>query len=111
MPAAREAAARWLDQLRTGEIPVRVHLSELEGPTTRLESVPRLIAVAIVLAGLLIGSAVAASIGTGGDAFRTDLRNVALVLFVIAMVIATAFVVTLLWRLIRPNPRRRQRET
>lgn len=110
LPAARDAAAKWLAQLQTGEIPVRIRVSDLEEPISRVESVPRLISVAIVLAGLLIGSAVAASITTGGDALRADLRNVALVLFVIAMAIATLFVIALLWRLIRPNRRSHMRK-
>jgi hypothetical protein len=111
LPAAREAGTRWLQQLRKGEIPVSVRVSDFEHSTARFEALARLGAVSIVVAGVVIGSAIAASIDTGTSVFRTSLSDVALVLFLGTTVIAVLLVVTLLWRLIRPDRRSRQRET
>jgi len=103
VPATREAAAKWLAQLRKGEIPVGVHLSDLDRPATRLEALARLVAVAIVLAGTVIGAAIASTIQTGKSVFRTDLSDVALVLYLVATALAVLLLVALLWRLVRPD--------
>jgi ubiquinone biosynthesis protein len=105
LPSLREAAFTWLDQLQTGQIPVRVHVADLDRYAARLEPLPRLIAVSIVLVGLLIGSAVAAGIDSGTSGFRGDLADAALVVFVVATVLAAVLVVALLWRLVRPKRR------
>jgi ubiquinone biosynthesis protein len=108
LPAAREAAAKWLDQLRKGEIPVGVHISDVDRPAARLETLARLLAASIVLAGIVIGSAIAASFDNGKSAFRTDLSDAALVLYLSTAAIAVLLVIVLLWRLIRPPGRRRK---
>jgi ubiquinone biosynthesis protein len=107
-PSVRTTALAWLDQLERGQIPVSVQLADLDSELTRFESIPRLIAVAIVITGVVIGSAIAAAVDTGQSSFRTDLSNVALVVFVVATAIAAALAVALLWRLIRPEGRRRR---
>jgi ubiquinone biosynthesis protein len=109
LPSAQAAAGRWLGELEQGAVPVRVRLADLERPTTRFESVPRLLAVAIVLSGVLIGSAIAASVDTGASDFRANLSDAALVIYIAATAIAVVLVATLLWRLVRPTGRRRRR--
>ncbi|HEY2372920.1 MAG TPA: AarF/UbiB family protein [Gaiellaceae bacterium] len=109
LPAAREAVGRWAGWIEKAEIPVSVHVADLERTETRLESVARLLAVAIILTGTIIGSALAASIDVGTSALRADLRNAGIILFVIAMASAALLAGTLLWRLIRPDRRRRRR--
>jgi ubiquinone biosynthesis protein len=109
IPSARAAAGRWLGELEQGAVPVRVRFADLERPTARFESVPRLLAVAIVLSGVLIGSAIAASVDTGTSSFRTNLSDAALVIYIVATAIAVALVLTLLWRLVRPARRRGRR--
>jgi ubiquinone biosynthesis protein len=103
VPATREAAAKWLAQLRKGEIPVGVHLSDFDRSATRLEALARLVVVAIVLTGTVIGAAIASTIQTGKSVFRTDLSDVALVLYLVATAVAVLLLVALLWRLIRPD--------
>jgi hypothetical protein len=75
----------------------------------RLRSISRLIAAAIVITGVLIGSALAAAIETGESAFRTDVADMALVAYLVATAIAAVFAAALLWRLIRPEDHRRHR--
>ena len=98
LPSLDVAAVRWIDQLAKGEIPVGLRFSDLDRYSVHLESLARLIAAATLLTGLLIGSAIAATTG-GGDA--------ALVVFVATAVVAAGLVVVLLWRLLRPEGRRR----
>ena len=71
------AAARWVDQLAKGEIPVGVHFSDLDRYSTRFDSLARLIAATVLLTGLIIGSAIAATTGAGKSVFRTDVSDAA----------------------------------
>jgi ubiquinone biosynthesis protein len=103
LPTLREVAVAWLDAVKHGQIPVRVHVAGLEDQLTRFESVPRLFAAAIVLSAVLIGSAVAAALGTGGSDFRTAVADAALVLYVVAAAVGVVLVTVLLWRLLRPK--------
>jgi hypothetical protein len=97
------AALGWLDALQKGQIPVRVEVADLDRPLGRIEAIPRLLAVSIVLTGLLIGSAVAAGTGTGKKAFRADIADTALVLYIVSAAIAVLLASALLWRLVRPE--------
>jgi ubiquinone biosynthesis protein len=108
LPSLPDAASALLDQIQAGQIPVRVQVSELERHLTRLEPVPRLFAAAIVLAGLLIGSALAAGIDTGASDFRSNLADVALVVWIVATAVALVLAAALLWRLLRPERRHRR---
>jgi ubiquinone biosynthesis protein len=109
LPSVQEAALAWLDQLQKGEISVSVRLADLDHDSARFGSVPRLIAAAIVISGVLIGSALAATTNTGHSSFRTNLADVALVVYVVATAIASVVAVALLWRLLRPEGRRGRR--
>jgi predicted unusual protein kinase regulating ubiquinone biosynthesis (AarF/ABC1/UbiB family) len=109
LPSMEVAAARWVDQLAKGEIPVGVRFSDLDRYSKRLESAARLIAAAALLTGLLIGSAVAARTGAGKSVFRADVSDAALVVYVAAAALAAALVVVLLWGLFRGEGRRSTR--
>ena len=100
VPLLHVAAVRWVDQLAKGEFPVGLRFSDLDSLSAHLESLARLIAAATLLTGLLIGSAVAARTGAG---------HAAVVVFAAATVLASALVVVLLWRLVRPESRRNPR--
>jgi ubiquinone biosynthesis protein len=109
LPSVPETASTWLGRLEKGEVPVRVHLAGLDEHLTRFESIPRLLAVAVVLTGVVIGSALAAAIDTGASDFRSSLSDVALVLYIVSTALAILLVAVLLWRLVRPEGRRRRR--
>jgi ubiquinone biosynthesis protein len=102
-PTLQEVALTWLDAVKQGQIPVRVHVAGLEDKLTRFESVPRLFAAALVLSAVLIGSALAAAVGAGGSDFRTAVADASLVLYVIAAAVGVVLVSALLWRLVRPK--------
>jgi ubiquinone biosynthesis protein len=103
LPALRTAAGRWLDQLEKGEIPVSVRLADLDDDRTHVESIPRLLAASVVLTGLLIGSALAASLDTEASVFRRDVSDIALAVFLGTAAVAIALAAALLWRLLRPQ--------
>jgi ubiquinone biosynthesis protein len=109
LPSVPEVASTWLDRLEQGEVPVRVHVAGLDRHLARVESIPRLIAAAIVLTAIVIGSALAAAIDTGTSDFRSSISDVALVVYVASTAVAILLVVALLWRLVRPEGRRRRR--
>ncbi|HEY3207306.1 MAG TPA: AarF/UbiB family protein [Gaiellaceae bacterium] len=111
LPSMQEAASAWLDQFQRGEISVRVHLADLDPHLVRFGSIPRLIAAAVLITGVLIGSALAAAIDTGESAFRAEVADVALVAYLVAAAIATVLVAALLWRLIRPERHRGPRRS
>jgi hypothetical protein len=106
LPSLETAAARWVDQLARGEIPVGIRFSDLDRYSMRFESVTRLIAATILLTGLLVGSAIAATTGAGKSVFRTDVSDAALVVYVAAAVVAVVLILMLLWRLFRAEGRR-----
>jgi ubiquinone biosynthesis protein len=109
VPSVQDAARVWLDQIQRGEIPVRVHVADVDRFASRLESIPRLIAAAVVITGVVIGSALAAGIDTGGSGFRSSLADASLVIYVAAVAVAALLAVALLWRLVRPQRRRSRR--
>jgi ubiquinone biosynthesis protein len=109
LPSMEVAAARWVDQLAKGEIPVGVRFSELDDYSGRLESVALRIVAAILLTGLLIGSGIAATTDAGKNVFRTDVSDVALVVHLVATAVAVVAVVVILWRLVRGEGRRSPR--
>ncbi len=111
LPAARAASTRWLQRLAKGEIPVGVQVTDDDHSAVRFEALSRVIAVSIVLTGVVISSAIAASIDTGKSVFRSDLTDVALVLYLGASAVAVLLVVVVLWRLLRPERRTRPPET
>jgi ubiquinone biosynthesis protein len=111
LPVVQQAALARLDQLQKVPTSVSPDRSGLESFASRPEQTTRLLAVAVVLTGMLIGSGLIAALDTGKSSFRIDVRNTALVLFALAMAMAIAFVTPLLWRLLRPHGHQRRRHT
>jgi ubiquinone biosynthesis protein len=109
LPTLHETAATWLEQLRRGELAVRVRLTDVERPMAHAETATRLLALSLLLVGVLIGSALTAGIGAWAHGFRDDLAKVALVVWVVATALAVVLAAVLLWRLLRPAGRRRRR--
>jgi hypothetical protein len=61
------------------------------------------LAVATLLTGMLIGSAIVAALDTSQSGFRRDLADIALVVWIVVAAVAAVLAVALLWRLIRPH--------
>jgi hypothetical protein len=107
LPRVESAARVWLGRLEEGQIPVRIQVADLDRSFARIEAVPRLLALAVILAGVLIGAPLAAGIDTSSSGFRRDVVHAALFLYLVATAIAFVLIAALLWRLIRPADRRR----
>jgi peptidoglycan/LPS O-acetylase OafA/YrhL len=60
---------------------------------------------------VLIGSALAAAIETGTSDFRSNVADVAVVLYLVATAVAVLLLAALLWRLMRPQGRRDRRRS
>jgi hypothetical protein len=110
LPSVQEAAFSWLDQFQKGQIKVKLDLSDLDRSVSRFDRISRLVAVAIVITGMTIGSALAASIASREDGALGTLSDMALVLYTASMAVAVVLVVVLLVKLVRPEGRRRRRD-
>jgi ubiquinone biosynthesis protein len=107
IPTLSEATAKWLDQYQKGRFEVTVDTSELSREVTRLTRLGREIVIAVMLVGMLIGSAIAtygiATVQLEG-AIWDFLARVAPVGFVISLVLSVIIVLRLTWRWFRGAP-------
>ena len=106
LPLLQVAAFAGPTSWRRARSPVGIRLSDLDRLSGRLESLAQLVAAAILLTGLLIGSAIAATTGAGKSVFRSDVGDAALAVYVAAAAVAVTSVAVLLWRLVRAEGRR-----
>lgn len=107
LPSVQEAAFSWLDQFQKGQIKVKLDLSDLDRSVSRFDAISRLLAVAIVITGMTIGSAIAASLASREEGALGTLSDVALVLYAVSMAGAVVLVISLVVKL-RPSRRTRQ---
>jgi len=94
----------WRDQLKSGRLTVYVDTSALDRQMEAARSITSMVVVAVLVAGALVGSAVASSVFTAdGNQRLADASNFA---YVASLAVAAVLVATYLWRLIRPRRRR-----
>ena len=99
VPSLNEVAANWLRQLGSGSIGVKLDTSDLDRELERVDGIARLGTWAFLLVGLLIASAIAATVGSTGA--LAPIRQAALVAYAAAAVVAALAILALGWRLIR----------
>jgi len=99
LPSAQEIAGMWIKQLRSGKFEVKLDTSDLDLQLDRVGRMARLGAVAMIIVGVLIGSAIAATVGTAGS--LAPIRHVALVSYAVATAIALLVILVMGWRLLR----------
>jgi ubiquinone biosynthesis protein len=107
MPSVQDAAFMWIDQFQKGRFQVKVDLTDLDRPVNRLGRMSRVIAVAVLITGTMIASALAAGVSTH-NGFMKGLAHTALVLYAASATIAVVLIAVLIWSLLR-RPRRRRR--
>lgn len=95
LPSLQEAALRWLGMYRRGWFELYVDTSDLSKQMRMLRRISQQIIVGIVLAGIAIGSAIAAS--SGAD---SQLTEWALVAFFASTVVGGVLVAVILWNLL-----------
>ena len=102
LPSLQEVAGIWLKQFRSGKFEVKVDTSDLDAQIDRVGDMARMSTWAIVIVGVLIGSAIAATAGTAGS--LDTIRHLALISYAIATAIALIVILVMGWRLIRRRP-------
>ena len=110
LPSLQDATIGWLDQYQKGRLEVYVDTSGLAKEVDKLASFGRQVVIAVILVGMLIGSAIATTVLAFAEpvgaiwefAFRLSYLG-----FVAAMVVGILIVLRLLWRWFRGgNPTR-----
>jgi ubiquinone biosynthesis protein len=99
LPSAQEIAGLWIKQLRSGKFEVKLDTSDLDLQLDRVGRMALLGAVAMIIVGVLIGSAIAATVGTSGS--LAPIRHIALVSYAVATAIALLVILVMGWRLLR----------
>jgi ubiquinone biosynthesis protein len=108
LPSLQEATIGWLDQYQKGRFEVYVDTSALTKEVDKLARFGRQVVVALMLVGMIVGSAIATSViafirpdeGVWGFAARLAYLG-----FVAPMIVAILLVLRLMWRWIRgENP-------
>jgi ubiquinone biosynthesis protein len=100
LPSLQDATLSWLKQYRKGRFEVYVDTSGLGQEINKLNRIGRLIVIGIVLAGMLIGSAVATLFltqVTGENEAWQFIGRLAYLGYVFAMILAVIIVLRLMW--------------
>ena len=104
VPSFQEATTKWLDQYQKGRFEVFVDTSDLAKEVGRLKSWGRQIVVAIILVGIIIGSAIAmgAVVAAGPqEQYAWIFFRVSYFGYLLAMVVAALIALRLVWRWLR----------
>ena len=103
-PSFQEATVKWLDQYQKGRFEVHVDTSDLAKEVGRINGLGRQIVLAIVLVGMIIGSAIAmnAVVAAGPQERYWQLFfEFSYFGYVLAMVLAGLIAIRLVWRWLR----------
>jgi ubiquinone biosynthesis protein len=104
LPSLQDATIGWLDQYQKGRFEVYLDTSGLDKSVDKLASFGRQVIIALMLVGMIVGSAIATSViaflQPEGD-YWTFASRLAYLGFVVPMVVAIFIVLRLLYRWIR----------
>ena len=104
IPSLSEATLRWVDQYQKGRFEVYVDTSGIAKEVARLDRIGRFVTIGILLAGMIIGSAIATSLLIQASANEPGWRllsRAAYLGYIVTMIIALVLVIGLIWRWIR----------
>ena len=104
IPSLSEATVRWLDQYQRGRFEVYVDTTGLAKEVNKINGLGRQLVLAIILVGMIVGSAIATSIIASSQqqaGFWGFLAKLAYLGYVLAMVVGAIYVTGLAWRLLR----------
>jgi ubiquinone biosynthesis protein len=97
LPSLQEATGRWLDQYRRGRFEVELNTAALADSVTHFSQSMRRVTVALILIGLLIGSAIASSLlRTLQETQWAFLPIVAMGIFIVAALVSVAVVLQMM---------------
>jgi ubiquinone biosynthesis protein len=101
IPTISTATLGWLDQYQKGRFEVHVDTSDLGKEMGKLEGIGQLIVIGLVLAGMIIGSAVASNLIAANEAqadFWALLLKVSYFGYLFSMFLAVIIVLRLTWQ-------------
>jgi ubiquinone biosynthesis protein len=104
LPSLSQATSSWLRQYQKGRFEVHVDTSEVSKEVTRLGRIGRQAVIAVILVGLIIGSAITTiGIGLGGFEGVTWnlLTRIAIISYILSSIVAGIIVLRLVWRWLR----------
>lgn len=109
LPSLQEATASWFNQYKKGRFEIYHDFSGLDEPLEQLTGMTRQLLIGILLAGIIIGSAIATGIAAAFGGERSGLfSTIAFSGYVAATIVAVTIVLTILWRLRSGQRRRRE---
>ena len=104
LPDLSQATSSWLKQYRKGRFEVHVDTSDLSQEVTKIGRIGRQAVVALILVGLIIGSAIT-TIGIGLGGFEGTiwriLTQIAILSYILSSIVAGIIVLRLVWRWLR----------
>ena len=104
LPTLAGATTKWLDQYQKGRFEVTVDTSQLSKEVGKLTRLGREIVIAVMLVGMLVGSAIA-SYGIAALDLETSswvfVERLAVIGFVVALILSFIIVLRLVWRWFR----------
>ncbi len=107
LPSLSEATMGWLKQYRKGRFEVYVDTSGLAKEVNKINRFGRQVVIAVILVGMLIGSAIA-TVGIGLGQFQGQfwsvINQLAVFGYIFSSVIAAVVVLRLVWRWLRGSP-------
>jgi ubiquinone biosynthesis protein len=110
LPSIQDGALKWLTNLKQGGFKVELGTSDLDRHVQALRGIAMMLTLGILLVGLVVGSALAAGIGSLEGSVLEPVTDLAATIFALSAVIGAVAVVVLSWRLFRLS-RPRQRDS
>jgi ubiquinone biosynthesis protein len=108
MPSLQEGALKWLTNIKKGGLKVELDTSDLDRHVLVLRGVAMMFTLGLILAGLVIGSALAAGIGGLEGSALAPVTDLAAAIFAISAAIGVVTILVLSWRFFRlTRPKRR----
>jgi ubiquinone biosynthesis protein len=108
LPTLQEATVKWLDQYQRGRFEVHIETGDLTRELKSVRVMGRQIIIGVMLVGMIIGSAIAASISPltmeliGIWEF---IPRIAMLGFTASLIVAGIFILVMIWRLARGEDR------
>jgi ubiquinone biosynthesis protein len=103
LPSLKTATLGWLGMYRRGRFELHVDTSDVAKEIGQIRRMTQQAILGIVLVGLLVGSAIAASFSAVAGDMGSRLAQGALIVFYFSVVLAVFFIAILIYRLLRPR--------
>ena len=103
LPSLKDATLGWLGMYRRGRFELHVDTSDIAREMSTLRRIAQQVILGIVLVGMLVGSAIAASFSAVAGDMGTTLAQGALAVFFVSVALAGIFIAVLVYRLLWPK--------